>query len=50
MAKKLDDIMAALPAQRRTRIEERAMKLVTLKVPRKPIEASSKKSGNLSGS
>jgi hypothetical protein len=43
MARKLDDIMAALPAQRRARIEDHAMKLATLKVPRKPIEASSKK-------
>jgi DNA-binding XRE family transcriptional regulator len=31
MAKKLDDIMAALPAKRRTRIEKRAMALATLK-------------------
>jgi DNA-binding XRE family transcriptional regulator len=31
MAKKLDDIMAALPAKRRTRIEKRAMTLATLK-------------------
>ena len=31
MAKKLDDMMAALPAKRRTRIEKRAMALATLK-------------------
>ena len=31
MAKKLDDIMAALPAKRRARIEKRAMALATLK-------------------
>ena len=29
MAKKLDDIMAAMPAQRRARIEGRAMELAT---------------------
>ena len=42
MAKKLDDIMATLPAQRRARIEGRAMKLVTPKVVRKVVEASRK--------
>ena len=42
MAKKLDDIMATLPAQRRARIEGRAMKLVTSKVVRKVVEASRK--------
>jgi hypothetical protein len=42
MAKKLDDIMAALPEQRRTRIEGRAMELATLKVLRKVVEASRK--------
>ena len=42
MAKKLDDIMAALPAQRRARIEGRAMKLATLKVLCKAAEASQK--------
>jgi len=31
MAKKLDDIMAALPKQRRSAIENRAMELATLK-------------------
>lgn len=35
MAKKLDDIMAALPAQRRARIVGRAMELATLKDLRK---------------
>ena len=42
MAKKLDDIMATLPAQRRARIEGRAMKLATPKVLRKVVEASRK--------
>ena len=42
MAIKLDDIMAALPEQRRTRIEDRAMELATLKVLRKAVEASRK--------
>jgi len=42
MAKKLDDIMATLPAQRRARIEGRAMKLATPKVVRKVVEASRK--------
>jgi DNA-binding XRE family transcriptional regulator len=38
MAKRLDDIMAALPAQRRARIEGRAMELATLKDLRKAAE------------
>ncbi|MEI7739284.1 MAG: hypothetical protein WCJ99_11145 [Betaproteobacteria bacterium] len=42
MAKKLDDIMATLPAQRRAQIEGRAMKLATPKVVRKVVEASRK--------
>ena len=42
MAKKIDDIMATLPAQRRARIEGRAMKLATPKVVRKVVEASRK--------
>jgi hypothetical protein len=42
MAKKLDDIMATLPAQRRARIEGRAVKLATPKVLRKVVEASRK--------
>ena len=42
MAKKLDDIMATLPAQRCARIEGRAMKLATLNVRRKVVEASRK--------
>ena len=40
MAKKLDDIIATFPAQRRARIEGRAMKLATPKVVRKAVEAS----------
>ena len=31
MARKLDDVMAALPAERRARIEQRAMELAKLK-------------------
>ncbi len=31
MARKLDDVMAALPAERRKRVEKRAMELATLK-------------------
>jgi len=42
MAIKLDDIIAALPELRRTRIEGRAMKLATPKVLRKVVEASRK--------
>ena len=42
MAKKLDDIIATLPAQRRARIEGRAMKFATPKVLRKVVEASRK--------
>jgi len=38
MAKKLDDIMAALPAQRRARIVGRAMELATRKDLRKAAE------------
>lgn len=38
MARKLDDIMAASPAQRRARIEGRAMELATLKDLRKAAE------------
>ncbi len=38
MAKKLDDIMAAMPAKRRARIERRAMELATLKDLRKAAE------------
>jgi hypothetical protein len=39
MSKKLNDIIATLPAQRRARIEGRAMKLTTPKVLRKVVEA-----------
>ena len=42
MAKKPDDIMVALQAQHRARIEGRAMKLATPKVLRKVVEASRK--------
>jgi hypothetical protein len=42
MAKKLDDIMAALPPQRRARIEGRTMELATLKVLCKAVDASRK--------
>ena len=42
MAKKPDDIMVALQAQHRARIEGRAMKLATPKVLRKFVEASRK--------
>jgi len=42
MTIKLDDIMAALPTQRRARIEGRAMKLATPKNLRKVVEASRK--------
>lgn len=38
MARKLDDIMAALPAKRRARINDRAMELATLKDLRKAAE------------
>ena len=42
MTIKLDDIMAALPTQRRARIEGRVMELATLKVLRKAAEAPPK--------
>lgn len=38
MAKKLDDVMAALPAKRRAKIEKRAMELATLKDLRQAVE------------
>ena len=38
MARKLDDVMAALPASRRKRVEQRAMELATLKDLRKAAE------------
>lgn len=38
MAKKLDDILSALPKERRVRIEGRAMELATLKDLRKAAE------------
>jgi hypothetical protein len=40
MAKKLGDIIATLPAQRRARFEGRAMILATFKVLRKVVDAS----------
>jgi hypothetical protein len=42
MAIKLDDIMADLPEQRRTLIEERTMELASIKVLSKAVEASRK--------
>ncbi len=42
MTIKLDDIMAALAAQRSARIEGRVMELATLKVLRKAAEAPRK--------
>ena len=38
MAKKLDDVMAALPAKRRARIERRAQELASLKDLRLAVE------------
>jgi len=38
MARKLDDIMSALPAKRRAQINDRAMELATLKDLRKAAE------------
>lgn len=38
MAKKLDDVMAALPAKRRAKIEKRAQELATLKDLRQAVE------------
>ena len=38
MARKLDDIMAALPAKRRAQVNDRAMALATLKDLRKAAE------------
>jgi len=38
MARKLDDVMAALPADRRARVEKRAMELATLKDLRRAAE------------
>lgn len=43
MARKLDEIIAALPANGRTRVNDRAIKLATLKDPRKAAEQASKK-------
>lgn len=37
MAKKRDDFMAVLPAQRRARIEDRAMELATLNLHRQSM-------------
>jgi transcriptional regulator with XRE-family HTH domain len=38
MAKKLDDVMAALPAKRRAKVEQRAQELATLKELRQAVE------------
>jgi hypothetical protein len=38
MARKLDDVIAALPASRRKRIEKRAQELATLKDLRLAVE------------
>lgn len=38
MARKLDDVIAALPARRRARIEKRAQELATLKALRLAVE------------
>ena len=38
MARKLDDVIAALPANRRKRIEKRAQELATLKDLRLAVE------------
>lgn len=38
MARKLDDVMAALPAKRRAKIEQRAQELATLKELRQAVE------------
>ncbi|MFA7269222.1 MAG: helix-turn-helix domain-containing protein [Sterolibacterium sp.] len=38
MARKLDDVMAALPAKRRAKIEQRAQELATLKDLRQAVE------------
>jgi DNA-binding XRE family transcriptional regulator len=49
MAKKLDDIMAALPKQRRSAIENRAMELATLKDLRHASEKTQKELAELLG-
>ena len=38
LAKKLDDMLAALPAKRRSKIEQRAQELITLKDLRQAVE------------
>ncbi len=38
MAKKLNDVMAGIPAKRRAKIEQRAMELATLKDLRQAVE------------
>jgi len=42
MAKKLDDIMAAMPAQRSARVEGRAMELAKLQALRKAVQRKPK--------
>jgi len=49
MAKKLDDIMAAMPKQRRSAIENRAMELATLKDLRHASEKTQKDLAELLG-
>jgi len=49
MAKKLDDILAALPKQRRSAIENRAMELATLKDLRHASEKTQKELAELLG-
>ncbi len=50
MTRKLDDLMAALPAQRRERVEKRAMELATLKDLRVEKAPRRRASGTRSGS
>jgi DNA-binding XRE family transcriptional regulator len=49
MAKKLDDILAAMPKQRRSAIENRAMELATLKDLRHAAEKTQKELAELLG-
>ncbi|WP_108646397.1 helix-turn-helix domain-containing protein [Polynucleobacter rarus] len=49
MAKKLDDILAAMPKQRRSAIENRAMELATLKDLRHASEKTQKELAELLG-
>ena len=49
MAKKLDDILAAMPKQRRSAIENRAVELATLKDLRHAAEKTQKELAELLG-